>query len=324
MKKLSLPKDLKLVFKKYKDLRYGENPHQKSAFYFTSNSESNKPSYISNAKPGFEQLWGIELSHNNLTDANHAWGLVSEFSEPTVTVIKHGNPSGITSRTDIAEAFNLAYGADSVSAFGGIVALNCEPTMEMVEAMRGKFFEILVAPRYSREVLERLKRRSKRMRVIKADKIKRQLEFVKVFNGYLAQTPDDILEQRKSWKVVSGKKPSGKILDDLEFAWKVVKHVHSNAIVVARDKSMCGMGTGQPNRVNSVKLALGQSKDKASGAVMASDAFFPFPDNVVTAARAGIKVILQPGGSIKDEEVIEAARKHKVTMVFTGVRHFKH
>lgn len=312
MADLILPKNLKLTLTKYKDLRYGENPHQKSAFY------------LADSKPGFVQLWGIELSHNNLGDANHAWRLVSEFTQPTVAIIKHGNPSGITSRDKLEEAFRLAYDADNVSAFGGIIAVNQPPTLAMIDAMHGIFFELLVAPSYSSKVLERLKKRSAKMRVIKAEKPPQLLEFTRVFNGYLVQTPDVIAESSKKWKVVCGPKPSTAQYEDMEFAWKVVKHVKSNAIVIVGDKIMVGMGTGQPNRVNSVKLALAQAKGAAKGAVLASDAFFPFADNVLTAARAGIKVILQPGGSVNDKEVISAANKHKITMVFTGVRHFKH
>ena len=311
-KKLNLPDNLVLKLKKYKDMRYGENPHQKSAFY------------LSDDKPGFEQLLGIELSHNNLGDANHAWRLVSEFNEPTVAIIKHGNPSGVATRENLQDAFRLAYEADSVSAFGGIIAVNRAPNIEMIEKMRGIFFELLVAPNYSKETLERLARRSLRMRVIKADKGPKQLEFTRVFNGYLVQTPDDIVEPRHAWKVMSGEKPTRAVYDDMEFAWKVVKHVKSNAIVIVRNKTLVGMGTGQPNRVNSVKLALNQAKERARGAILASDAFFPFADNIELAAKSGIKVIIQPGGSINDKEVISEAKKHKMTMIFTGVRHFKH
>lgn len=310
--KLDLPKKLLLRLRKYRDLRYGENPHQKSAFY------------LFDGKPGYEQLWGIELSHNNLGDANHAWHLVSEFEKPTVAIIKHGNPSGITTRSDLAEAFEIAYKADPVSAFGGIIAVNCPPTMKMIEAMHGKFFELMVAPGYSREVLERLKKRSAKMRVIRAQRLPALLEFTRVFNGYLVQTPDNMIELKSKWKVVSGKKPESDLARDLAFAWKVCKHVKSNAIVIVKGESLVGMGTGQPNRVNSVKLALAQGKKNVKGAVLASDAFFPFPDNVALAARHGIKVIIQPGGSINDEAVIAEAKRHKMTMVFTGVRHFKH
>ena len=313
MNRLYLPKELILKLKKFRDMRYGENPHQKSAFYLED---------VKN--PGYRQLAGIDLSHNNLGDANHAWRLVSEFEEPTVAIIKHGNPSGIASRTDLASAYSLAYEADTVSAFGGIIAVNKPPTLGMIEAMRGVFYELIISPDFDKEVLAALVAKSKRLRVVKADSPPRQLEFTRVFNGYLVQTPDDIEESKSKWKVMSGEKPSVKVYEDLEFAWKVVKHVKSNAIVVARDLSMLGMGTGQPNSVNAVKLALDQARGKTKAAILASDAFFPFADNVELAAKAGISVIVQPGGSINDAEVIAAARKHGITMVFTGIRHFKH
>lgn len=309
---MKLPKNLELNLSKYKDLRYGENPHQKSAFY------------ISDSDPGFEQLSGIELSHNNLGDANHAWHLVCEFSEPTVAIIKHGNPSGISSRDDVSAAFKLAYNADKVSAFGGIIAVNRMPTTKMIDAMHGIFFELIVAPDYSKEVLAALIAKSQKLRVVKAQKPPSQFEFTRAFNGYLVQTPDTVEEPRSGWKVVSGEKPDKKKYEDLEFAWKVVKHVKSNAIVIVRDLNMLGMGTGQPNRVNSVKLALDQAGSKARGAVLASDAFFPFEDSVELAASAQISTIIQPGGSINDKRVIDDAKKHNITMVFTGVRHFKH
>ena len=309
---MDLPNKLNISLKKYKDLRYGENPHQKSAFYVDSNN------------PGFEQISGIELSHNNLGDANHAWQLVCEFSQPTVAIIKHGNPSGICTRSDVAEAFKLAYAADKVSAFGGIVSVNREPTIEMVGAMRCVFFELIVAPDFSKQVLSALRSKSKKLRVIRAKKPPAQLEFTRAFNGYLIQTPDDAKENPLRWRVVSGNKPDKKTYGDLEFAWKVVKHVKSNAIVIVRDLNMLGMGTGQPNRVNSVKLALDQAGKSARGAILASDAFFPFEDSVELAATSGISTIIQPGGSINDERVIADAKKHGITMVFTGVRHFKH
>lgn len=313
MPKLDLPKTLTIKLHKYADLRYGENPHQTSAFY------------LENPKnPGYELLSGIPLSHNNLGDANHAWRLVCDFVKPTVAIIKHGNPSGIASRNNLSHAFGHAYNADNVSAFGGIIAVNEPPTLEMIEKMKGIFFELLVAPDYSAEVLERLKKRSQKMRVVKAQKPPGLLEFTRVFNGYLIQTPDDIKESKAKWKVVSGRISSQQTWDDLEFTWTVVKHVKSNAIVIAKNESLLGMGTGQPNRVNSVKLAMSQAGGKTVGAVLASDAFFPFPDNVELAAKAGISVIIQPGGSIHDEDVIAAAKKHRMTMVFTGVRHFKH
>ncbi len=323
---MNFKKDLSLNLKKIKDLRYGENPHQSSAFF------------TEGGKAGFEQLWGIELSHNNIADAHQAWKLVGEFSVPTLAIIKHANPCGLASRKNLVEAFELAFSADSVSAFGGIVALNVPPTLELIDAMRGKFFELMIAPNYSDEVLERLKKRSAKMRVVKAEKLKSKLEPARAFGGYLVQTADDIAENSKKWKVVSGKKPGEKVLADLEFAWKVCKHVKSNAVVIAKDGVMLGMGTGQPNRVNSTMLALRQAqgglpdeqgwkikKDKKTiGAVLASDAFFPFADNVKLAVMGGIGAIVQPGGSIRDEEVIAEAKNLGVTMVFTGLRHFRH
>ena len=312
MEKLNLPRKLILSLYKFKNLRYGENPHQKSAYY------------LQDRDPGYRQLAGIALSHNNLGDANHAWRLVLEFSEPTVAIIKHGNPTGIASRKNLAEAYKFAYSADTISPFGGIISVNRLPTMDLIRAMNGVFYELIVAPDFDKKVIEALVKKSKKLRVVKADKPPKQLEFTRVFNGYLVQTPDDISESRQKWKVVTGVKPSSAQYQDLEFAWKVVKHVRSNAIVVVRNKIMIGMGTGQPNRVNSVKLALTQAKERARGAVLASDAFFPFADNVELAAKAGISVILQPGGSIHDNQVIAAAKKHGMTMVFTGIRHFKH
>lgn len=307
-----LPDNLKLNLKKYRDMRYGENPHQQSAFYTEGN------------EPGFEQLSGIELSHNNVGDSNHAWNLVSEFEDLTVAIIKHGNPSGLASRADVAEAFRLAYAADTVSAFGGIIAVNTPPSEQMVAAMHGIFFELIVAPDYSKKVLQKLKEKSSKLRIIRAKMPPSQLEFTRAFNGYLVQTADSSSESKSKWKVVSGNKPNSKVYDDLEMAWKVVKHVKSNAIVIVSDLVMIGMGTGQPNRVNSVKLALAQAGKGAKGAVLASDAFFPFEDSVELAAKAGIGTIIQPGGSINDKRVIDDAKKHGITMVFTGVRHFKH
>ena len=309
---MKLPKKLNINLNKFQDLRYGENPHQKGAYY------------VEGWESGFEKLWGIDLSYNNLEDANSAWRLVSDFNDPTVAIIKHGNPSGIASRNNLADAFKLALDADPVSAYGGIVSLNRPPTLELIEAMRGKFFELIVAPDYDQKVLERLKKRSAKMRVIKAQKPNPNLEIKRIFEGFLVQTPDTLKETPLKWKVVSGKKPDKRTLKDCEFANKIVKHVKSNAIVVVRNLNMVGVGIGQPNRVNSVNLATKQAGKKTKGAVLASDAFCPFDDSVKLVAKAGISVILQPGGSIRDNEVVITAKKLGVTMIFTGVRHFKH
>ena len=309
---MKLPKKLNINLNKFQDLRYGENPHQKGAYY------------VEGWESGFEKLWGIDLSYNNLEDAYSAWRLVSDFNDPMVAIIKHGNPSGIASRNNLADAFKLALDADPVSAYGGIVSLNRPPTLELIEAMRGKFFELIVAPDYDQKVLERLKKRSAKMRVIKAQKPSPNLEIKRIFEGFLVQTPDTLKETPLKWKVVSGKKPDKRTLKDCEFANKIVKHVKSNAIVVVRNLNMVGVGIGQPNRVNSVNLATKQAGKKTKGAVLASDAFFPFDDSVKLVAKAGISVILQPGGSIRDNEVVITAKKLGVTMIFTGVRHFKH
>ena len=309
---MKLPKKLNINLNKFQDLRYGENPHQQGAYY------------VEGTESGFEKLWGIDLSYNNLEDANSAWKLVNDFGEPTVAIVKHSNPSGIASRNNLVDAFKLAFDADPVSAYGGLVSLNRPPTLELIEAMRGKFFELMVAPNYSKQVLERLKRRSEKMRVIRANPPSANLEIKRIFEGFLVQTPDTLKETPLKWKVVSGKKPDKKPLADCVFANKIVKHVKSNAIVIVKNLNMVGVGIGQPNRVNSVNLATKQAGKKTKGAVLASDAFFPFDDSVKLAAKAGISVILQPGGSIRDKEVIATAKKLGITMVFTGVRHFKH
>jgi len=185
-------------------------------------------------------------------------------------------------------------------------------------------YELIIAPVYSKKVLERLKKRSKKMRVIKAMETTRDFEVKRIFGGFLIQTPDNNHESKSKWQVVSGRKPGASVLKDCEFAWKIVKHVKSNAIVIAKNLVLCGVGIGQPNRVNSVNLATRQAGKKTKGAIMASDAFFPFDDNVKLAAKKDIAVILQPGGSIRDEEVIKTAKKLGITMIFTGIRHFRH
>jgi len=309
---MKLPKKINITLNKLQDLRYGENPHQKGGFYLDGKSAD------------FEKLLGIDLSYNNLEDAYLAWSLVSDFKESTVAIIKHGNPSGIAARTNLARAFKLAYEADSVSAYGGIVALNREPTLDLIEAMKGMFFELMIAPEYSTQVIERLKVRSKKMRVIRAKKPKGVFEIKHVFGGYLVQSSDDNSESVSKWKVVSGRKPLANTIQDCQFAWKIVKHVKSNAIVIAHDLVMLGVGIGQPNRVNSVILATKQAGVKTKGAILASDAFFPFDDNIKLAHKYGISVIIQPGGSIRDKEVIKTAKKLGMTMIFTNIRHFKH
>ena len=310
--------EMTLGYTKLYDLRYGENPHQKAALYADPLSTGG----IARAK----QLHGRELSFNNIMDAEAAWRAVSDFSEPAAVVIKHTNPCGLAVHPDQPTAYQRAFEGDSVSAYGGIVGFNRAVTAATATAMRGVFYEIIVAPSYEPDALEILKKR-RNLRVLEASPAEgtmTTLDVRLVSGGVLLQAVDAIDEDPATWKVVTERKPSEAELEDLAFAWKAAKHIKSNTIVLAKDNTLLGMGAGQPNRVVSVHLSLRIAGDKAVGSVMASDAFFPFADNVEMAAEGGITAIAQPGGSIRDEEVIEAANKAGLAMVFTGVRHFRH
>ena len=310
--------ELPFGYSKLQDLRYGENPHQKGSVYVD-------PLSTGGIVRG-EQLHGIEMSFTNILDADAAWRAVSEFSEPGATVVKHTNPCGLAVHDDQPTAYRRAFEGDSVSAFGGIVGFNRTLTAATAEAMRGILFDIIVAPDFEDEALEVLKKR-KRTRVIKVspgESVLGSLDVRKVSGGALVQTSDDIDEDPYSWKVVTDRKPTDTHLEELAFAIKVMKHIRSNSIVLAKDNTVVGMGAGQPNRVTSVHLALRVAGDKAGGSVMASDAYFPFPDGVELAGEGGVVAVAQPGGSVGDEKVIEAADRLEMAMVFTGVRHFKH
>ena len=313
-----LTPDLAIALSQVSRLRYGENPHQAGALYVPAGGSSGG---IANAR----QLHGSELSYNNLMDADAAWRVVSDFSETTVAVIKHGNPCGLASHADQTEAYGRAFDGDSVSAFGGIVGFNRTVTAASAEAMRPVFYEVVVAPDYEPEALEILQRK-RNLRILAADAVSGGLTYDirPITGGLLIQTPDAIAEDPDSWGTVTERKPSEAELTDLAFAWKAGKHIKSNAIVFAKDRTLVGMGAGQPNRVVSVHLSGRTAGEKSRGAVLASDAFFPFPDNIDLAAEAGIAAIVQPGGSIRDDEVIAAANEHGIAMVFTGVRHFRH
>jgi phosphoribosylaminoimidazolecarboxamide formyltransferase/IMP cyclohydrolase len=313
------PDEFSLGFRKISDLRYGENPHQAGAVY------SNVPS--NNGIVNATQLHGKELSFNNILDANAAWAVVTDFSEPTVAVIKHTNPCGLSSNIDLAKAYISAFEGDPVSAFGGIVAFN-RPINELIaNELKSIFYEIVIAPDYTPEALEVLqKKRDLRILKIVDSKILEgsNLELRSISGGVLIQTYDDEEMNEDNWRIVSERAPTDLELLDLKFAWKAAKHVKSNAIVLAINNTVIGMGAGQPNRVNSVHLALRAAGAKARGAVLASDAFFPFPDGVELAIDGGVKAIVQPGGSIRDSEVIKAVNELGVAMIFTGTRHFKH
>jgi phosphoribosylaminoimidazolecarboxamide formyltransferase/IMP cyclohydrolase len=321
-----LPEEMTIAMKKRYGLRYGENPHQKAAFYAELAVGARQNTGITWAK----QLHGKELSFNNILDADAAWGAAVDFAAPTVSVIKHTNPCGLASHEDIAEAYRRAFSGDEVAAYGGIVAANRKVTLAMAEAMKPVFYEIVIAPDYEPEALELLKKK-KDMRILLADLPSGYgkeecgyIDYRRVKGGFLVQNSDSLPEKQVDMKVVTKRAPTAKEKADLLFAWRTVKHVKSNAIMLIRGKTVVGMGAGQPSRIVSARIAGEKAGDKAKGSVLASDAMFPFPDVVEHAAKLGVTAIIQPGGSIRDQESIDAADKHNIAMVFTGVRHFRH
>ncbi|KAL7607009.1 hypothetical protein Lser_V15G18017 [Lactuca serriola] len=314
-------------------LRYGENPHQKAAFYTDSSLSEFNGGGIATAI----QHHGKEMSYNNYLDADAAWNCVCEFEKPTCVVVKHTNPCGVASRDDLIEAYRLAVKADPVSAFGGIVAFNKEVDEALARDIREfrsptdgetrMFYEIVVAPSYSQKGLEILRGKSKTLRILEAKKNKSgKLSLRQVGGGWLAQDSDDLTPEEIKFDVVSKKVPEASELSDAKFAWLCVKHVKSNAIVIAKDNCMLGMGSGQPNRLESLRIALRKAGDEVKGAALASDAFFPFAwkDAVEEACESGIGVIAEPGGSIRDGDAIDCCNKYDVSLVLTGVRHFRH
>ena len=315
----STPQELTLSFRRQQELRYGENPHQSAGLYVRATGTAGG---IANAT----QLHGKELSYNNLLDADVAWRAVSDFQESAAVVIKHTNPCGLACHTDQAEAYRRAHSGDPVSAFGGIVGFNRPLSAAAAQKMGGVFYEVVVAPSYEPEALEVLtkKRNLRILAVPPSEEGDDPYDLRPLSGGLLVQSRDVIEEDPASWRAVTERQPTPEELEDLAFAWRAGKHIKSNAIVLAKNRTLLGMGAGQPNRVNSVHLALRAAGENAGGSVLASDAFFPFPDNIELAAEGAITAIVQPGGSIRDEEVIQAADKHQIAMVFTGVRHFKH
>ncbi len=308
------PETLTLTYRKVQELRYGENPHQKAALYAGSGK----------GIVGGEQLQGKQLSFNNILDLNAALSIADEFEEPTAVVIKHGNPCGVATGSDLLEAYKRAHACDPVSAYGGIVAVNRRLDEATAKELTSTFIEALVAPEYDAGALNVLGRK-KNLRVIKVSNGgENGLEVRPVSGGVLVQERDVLSLKPEEIKTVTRKKPSEKEMEDLFFAWKVVKHVKSNAIVVAKEKQAIGVGAGQTSRVDSAEIAIRKAGEESRGAVLASDGFIPFSDTIEKAAEAGITAIIQPGGSIHDAEVIESADKHSLAMVFTGIRHFKH
>ena len=312
------PDSLQVVYEKVQDLRYGENPHQQAAFY----REEGSTEGIANAR----QLHGKELSYNNIVDVEAAYSIAADFQQPAAAIIKHTNPCGTAIGNSLAEAYEKAYQADPVSAYGGIVGLNRAVDAATAEKISGIFIEAVIAPDYTPEALDILTKK-KNIRLLSVPLPSAgltRLDMKKVSGGVLLQQMDVSDASRADMKVVTKRQPTPEEWEELEFAWKVVKHVKSNAIIVTAGKRTLGVGAGQMNRVGSVEIALKQAGAAAEGAVLASDAFFPFGDSVETAAQAGIKAIIQPGGSVRDEESIVKADEQGIAMVFTGVRHFKH
>jgi phosphoribosylaminoimidazolecarboxamide formyltransferase/IMP cyclohydrolase len=316
----TFPETLHVALKKQFPLRYGENPHQAGAFYATGD-------------PGWQRLAGKELSYTNLLDLEAAWRLACEFERPAAAIVKHTNACGCALGTDVEEAYQRALDSDRRSAFGGIVAANREidgPTAgRIIEIMT----EIVIAPSYTPEALAEFAQR-KNLRVIHARPFGRGTEFRSAAGGVLVQEIDTATEapfkapdknSGRAQMTVAGRfQPSEEDWDDLAFAWTVAKHLKSNAVSLAAKGQLVGMGSGQTSRVEAVEMAVRRAGDRAMGSVLASDGFFPFRDNMDVAAKAGVRAVIQPGGSVRDAEVIAAADEHGIPMVFTGIRHFRH
>jgi phosphoribosylaminoimidazolecarboxamide formyltransferase / IMP cyclohydrolase len=315
----SLPTELNLAATRVQLLRYGENPHQQAALYRWAGST-----------PAFEQLQGKELSYNNIVDLEAAWAMPHEFTEPTVAIIKHTNPSGLASAANLVDAYRLAFACDPVSAFGSIIAVNREVDRALVEEIGSLFVEVLVAPAYTPEAFAWLAEHKKNCRVMVArhetTEVVAASSYVlrSVAGGLLAQTPDNRGVNEGTWQVVTRRPPTEAERRSLAFAWLAAKHVKSNAIVFVQGTATVGVGAGQMNRVDSVYLAARRAGDRSIGAVMGSDAFFPFADGIEAAAAAGVTACIQPGGSLRDDEAIAAADRLGLAMVFTGERHFRH
>lgn len=314
---LDFPQHFTMAYDKIEDLRYGENPHQNAALYKEVICDDNA---IVNA----EQLNGKQLSYNNLNDANGAVMLLKEFDEPTAVAVKHSNPCGVACADTICEAYVRAHNSDPVSIYGGIVALNRCVDKETASELHKTFLEIIIAPDYTDDALEVLKTK-KNLRILKLKDIQAKkigYDFKKIDGGLLLQNTDNLLAEK--YENVTSHKATETQLKDMEFGMKVVKHCKSNAVIVVKDMVTLGLGIGQTNRIWATNQAIEHSLTGVKNAVLVSDAFFPFNDSVLTASKHGITAIVQPGGSIRDEDSIKAAEENGIAMVFTGVRHFKH
>jgi phosphoribosylaminoimidazolecarboxamide formyltransferase/IMP cyclohydrolase len=311
------------VFRRIAALRYGENPHQAGAVYREPLAE---PGSLAAA----EQLGGKDLSFNNYNDAEAGLALVKEFGTTACVALKHTSPCGVALADTPAEAFRRARQADPVSIFGGVVAFNRCVDLETAEELTDLFLEIVLAPAFDDEALELLRNKKKNLRLLQIDLSGKtadrspSFDLKRISGGLLVQEPDILQEDVGDWEVVSAASPTDAEYRDLMFAWKVVKHTKSNAIVVAKNGVTTGIGPGQPNRVDAAKLAVERAGEEAQGSVMASDAFIPFGDTIEVAAEAGVTAVVEPGGSIRDDECVEAADEAGIALLFTGIRHFKH
>lgn len=309
----TLPPTLDILAPRRAILRYGENPHQKAALYGSGDVGA------ASAK----QLHGKELSYNNLVDLDASWALIEEFDEPAVAIIKHTNPCGCAEQSSLAEAYRLALACDPVSAFGSVISVNREVDRETAEEMAQLFVEAIAAPGFAPDALEVL-RRKKNIRLLKMNPSPPGLVIKSISGGFLAQTEDREASSGEAWNVVTKRIPTPEEEVALRFSWKVVKHVKSNAILYALPGQTVGVGAGQMSRVDSVRIGAQRAQLPIAGSVVASDAFFPFADGVEELAKAGATAVVQPGGSKRDQEVIDAADKLGLAMVLTGVRHFRH
>ncbi len=329
----AFPPALSIPMEVAQELRYGENPHQAAAFYIDRSLREHGRGGIATAI----QHHGKEMSYNNYLDADAAWNAVNDFADPTCVVVKHTNPCGVASRDDMLEAYRLAIRADPTSAFGGIVAFNREVDEALARELREfrnpndgetrMFYEIVVAPGYTEAGLATLRGKSKDLRILQAEPRKPGgRSYRQVGGGWLVQESDDRRPEDIEFKLVTNREPLPGELADAKFAWRCVKHVKSNAITIAKDNRLLGMGSGQPNRVKSVEIAMEKAGPEVQGSVLASDAFFPFAwnDSIEKACQAGVKVIVHPGGSMRDQDGIDCCNKYGVTLLLTGIRHFRH
>lgn len=321
-KLIDFPSHFNQQWIKAEDLRYGENPHQQAAFY-----RDIRPAEGSLAH--YQQLQGKALSYNNIADADAAWEAVKAFFEPTCVIVKHANPCGVASATDALSAYRLAFATDTTSAFGGIIAFNCTVDGETLQAItENQFMEVLMAPEFTHDAIE-IAKQKKNVRVLRVPLAAgaNRFELKRVGGGLLVQTPDVHRVSQKDMKVVSQRQPTEQEWQDLRFLWTVAQYVKSNAVVFGKNCQTYGIGAGQMSRVDSTRIAARKATEAhldLQAASAASDAFFPFRDGVDVIAEQGIKAVIHPGGSIRDEEVIAAANEHNMAMVFTGIRHFRH